>query len=37
MEVWIEKIQEMFNKELGDIKNKQREMNNAITEVKNTL
>ena len=37
MEVWIEKIQEMFNKELGNIKNKQREMNNAITEVKNTL
>ena len=37
MEVWIEKIQEMFNKELGDIKNKQIEMNNEITEVKNTL
>ena len=37
MEVWIEKIQEMFNKELGNIKNKQREMNNAITEVKNIL
>ena len=37
MEVWVEKIQEMFNKELGDVKNKQTEMNNAITELKNTL
>ena len=37
MEVWVEKIQEMFNKELGDVKNKQTEMNNALTELKNTL
>ena len=37
MELWIEKIQEMFNKELGDVKNKQTEMSNAITELKNTL
>ena len=37
MEVWVEKIQEMFNKELGDVKNKQTEMSNAITELKNTL
>ena len=28
MEAWIEKIQEMFNKDLEELKNKQREMNN---------
>ena len=33
METRIEKIQEMFNKELEDLKNKQ--MNNTITEMKN--
>ena len=27
----------MFNKELEDLKNKQREMNNTVTEMKNTL
>ena len=32
-----EKIQEMFNKDLEDLKNKQTEMNNTITEMKNTL
>ena len=37
MEAWIEKIQEMFNKDLEELKNKQTEMNNTITEVKNTL
>ena len=37
MEVWIEKIQEMFYKDLGELKNKQTEMNNTITGMKNTL
>ena len=32
MEAWIEKIQEMFNKDLEDLKNKQTEMNNTITK-----
>ena len=36
MEAWIEKIQQMFNKDL-ELKNKQTEMNNTITEMKNTL
>ena len=37
MEAQIEKIQEMFNKDLEELKNKQTEMNNTIIEVKNTL
>ena len=37
MEAWIEKIQEMFNKDLEELKNKQTEMSNTITEMKNTL
>ena len=37
METQTEKIQEMFNKELEDIKNKQRELKNTITKIKNTL
>ena len=37
MEARIEKIQEMFNKDLEELKNKQTEMNNTITERKNTL
>ena len=37
MEAWIEKIQEMFNKELEELKNKKTEMNNIITEMKYTL
>ena len=45
MEAKIEKMQEMFNKDLEELKknhleelkNKQTEMNNAITEMKNTL
>ena len=37
MEAWIEKIQEMFNKDLEELKSKQTEMNNTITEMKNTL
>ena len=34
MEAKIEKMQEMFNKDLDEIKNKQTEMNNTITEKK---
>ena len=37
MEAWIEKIQEMFNKDLEELKNKQTVMNNTITEMKHTL
>ena len=37
MEAQIEKIQEMFNKNLEELKNKQTEMNNTKTEMKNTL
>ena len=35
MEAQTEKTQEMFNKELEDLKKKQ--VNNTITEMKNTL
>ena len=31
------KIQETFNKDLEELKSKQRVMNNTITEIKNTL
>ena len=37
MEARIEKIQEMFNKDLEELKNKQSVMKNTITEMKNTL
>ena len=37
MEAKIEKIQEIFNKDLEELKNKQTEMNNTITEMKTTL
>ena len=37
MEAKIEKMQEMFNKDLEELKNKQTEMNNTITERKTTL
>ena len=37
MEAKIEKMQEMFNKDLEELKNKQTETNNTITEMKNTL
>ena len=37
MEAKLEKMKEMFNKDLGEFKNKQTEMNNTITEMKNTL
>ena len=37
MEVQIKKTQEMFYKDLEELKNKQTEMNSTITEMKNTL
>ena len=37
IETRIEKMQEMFNKDLEEIKQSQSIMNNAITEIKNTL
>ena len=37
LETRIEKIQEMFNKDLEEIKKSQSKMNNAITEIKITL
>ena len=33
LETKIEKMQEMFNKELEEIKNSQLKMNNAINEI----
>ena len=37
MEAKTEKMQEMFNKDLEELKNKQTEINTKITEMKNTL
>ena len=37
LETRIEKMQEMFNKDLEEIKKSQSIMNNTITEIKNTL
>ena len=37
MEARIEKIQEMFNKDLEELKSKQTLMNNTINEIKNYL
>ena len=37
MEIQIKKTQKMFNKEPEDIKNKQTELNNTITGMKNIL
>ena len=37
MEAKIKKMQEMFNKDLDELKNKQTEMNNTITEMNTTL
>ena len=37
MEAKIEKMQEMLNKDLEELKNKQIEMNNTITAMKTTL
>ena len=33
----MKKIQQIFNKELEELKNKQTVMNDTITEIKNTL
>ena len=37
LETKIEKMQEMFNKDLDEITKSQLKMNNAINEIKNTL
>ena len=37
MEAKMEKMQEVFNKDLEELKNKQTDMNNTITEMKTTL
>ena len=37
LQIKIEKMQEMFNKDLEEIKKSQYIMNNAINEIKNTL
>ena len=37
LETRIEKMQDMFNKDLEEIKKSQYIMNNAITEIKSTL
>ena len=37
MEAWIKKLKEMFNKDIEEQKNKQKEKNNTITEMKTTL
>ena len=34
MEAWIKKIQEMFNKDLEELKNKKSVMHSTITEIK---
>ena len=33
----MEKMQESINKDLGELKNKHTEINNTITEIKNTF
>ena len=33
----MEKIRDMFNKDLEELKSKQTEMNNTINEIKNSL
>ena len=37
LEAQVEKMQEMFNKDLKELQNKQSTMNNTITKIKNTL
>ena len=37
IEAKMEKMQEMFNKDLEELKNKKTEMNSTITEMKNPL
>ena len=34
LEEWIEKIQEIFNKDLEELKNRHSAMNKTITEIK---
>ena len=36
-ETWIEKMQEVFKKDLEEIKNSQSVMNNATIEIETTL
>ena len=33
IEAWIKMMQEMFNKDLGEIRNRQSAMNNTITGI----
>ena len=37
MEAWVKKIQEMFNKDLEELKYRQSAVNNIITEINNIL
>ena len=37
METQIERLSEMFKKELEDLKNKQTKMDSTISEMKNTV
>ena len=37
LEAKINKLKEMFNKGIEDLKSQQAEMNNTITEIKNSL
>ena len=37
LDTWLEKTEEMLSKDLGEIKNSQSAMSNAMTEIKNTL
>ena len=37
LEAWIEKIQEMLNKDPEELNNKQLPMTNTINEIKNSL
>ena len=37
MEAKIEKMKEMFNKDIEELKNKQTAINNTITKMKTTL
>ena len=37
LEEWIKKMQEMFSKDLEEIKKGQSIMNNVITDIKSTL
>ena len=37
VETWIQKMKEMFDKDLEETKKSQLQMNNAINEIKNTL